>query len=279
MPRAPYSDGPTMTLPRPGPALRVVLLVMVSIWLAFAVGINWGGAPESLFYALCGNTRLILSGEIWRLFTAPLLHVPSGTIGHILTTMLGLYFLGTSLESSWGGRRFLGFLAASALFAYVTQMLVEIAMPANIASKLVGEYWFGAVPVISAISIAWALSFRGRTVNLMLVFPVSSRGLILFVLILNVMYLLAGAGGPDGLISPFGGMLAGFLFGGGTPSPVRKLWLKLRLAQLDAEARREASERKQRIARGGFKAIDGGRGTEDSDERDSRKGPDGGWLN
>jgi membrane associated rhomboid family serine protease len=268
-----------MAFPRPGPALRVVLLVLVSIWLAFAVGINWGGAPGSLFDALCGNTRLILAGEVWRLITAPFLHIPSGTIGHILMTMLGLYFLGTSLESSWGGRRFLGFLAMSAIFAYATQMLVEIAMPASIASKLVGEYWFGAGPVVSAISVAWALSFRGRTVNLMFVPPVSSRGLITFVLILNVMYLIAGAAGPSGLISPFGGMLAGYLFGGGTPSPVRRLWLKLRLAQLDAEARREATERKQRIARGGFKVIEGGRGTEDSDERDSRKGPDGGWLN
>jgi membrane associated rhomboid family serine protease len=278
MPRA-FSDGPSMSLPRPGRALRVVLLVVLSIWLAFAVGINWGGAPESLFFSLCGNTRLILEGEVWRLFTAPLLHVPSGTIGHILTTMLGLYFLGTSLESSWGAKRFLGFLGASAIFAYTLQMIVEIAMPANIASKLVGEYWFGAVPVVSAISVAWALSFKGRTVNLMLVFPVSSRGLILFVLILNVMYLIAGAGGPDGLISPFGGMLAGFLFGGGSPSPVRRLWLKLKLAQLDAEARREADMRKQRIARGGFKVIEGGRSTEESDDSDPRKGPDGGWLN
>jgi membrane associated rhomboid family serine protease len=248
----------TAGIPRPGPALRGVLIALLAVWLIFALGINWAGAPESLFYALAGNTSLILRGEVWRLFTAPFLHVPSGSISHILMTLLGLFFLGPSLESRWGPAKFLRFLGG--------------------AARLVPAYWFGAGPVVSAVSVAWALSFRGRTVNLMFVLPVSSRGLIIFVLLVNVMFLIAGAGGPDGLVAPFGGMLAGWLLGSGSPSPLRRAWLKLRLAQLDAEARREAQSRKRQRSASGFKVIEGGKSKDDSDSG-AKKDPNGGWLN
>jgi hypothetical protein len=90
-----------------GPALRGVLLALVAVWLAFALGINWAGAPESLFVALSGNTSRILHGEVWRLFTAPFLHEIRHNVGHLLTPLLGFYFLGPSLESHWGSGRFL----------------------------------------------------------------------------------------------------------------------------------------------------------------------------
>jgi membrane associated rhomboid family serine protease len=255
------------------------MLVLLAIWLIFAVGINWGGAPESLFYLFCGSTDRILHGEVWRLFTAPLMHLPSGTIGHILSALLGLYFLGASLETSWGGKRFLRFMIASALLAYSLQMVAELILPARFRT----EVWLGAIPVVEAIAIAWALSFRGQTVRLFFVLPVSSAGLILFVVGMSVMYLIAAVTPPSGMIAPFGGMLAGWLFGGGNPSPMRRLWLKLRLAQLDAEARREAVTRKQRVGRSGLKVIEGGRARSEDDSdagsQKTKRGPDGRWLN
>jgi membrane associated rhomboid family serine protease len=274
-------DLQAMGLPRPGPALRGVLISIFAVWLAFALGVNWAGAPPLLFEALCGNTEDILHGQLWRLFTAPFMHEVNHNIGHVLSALFGLYFLGPSLESHWGAGRFLRFLAFSALFANVTQMLVELALPASLAGRLVPGYWFGAMAVVSAVSIAWALSFRGRTINLMLVIPVTSTGLIVFVVALNVMYLIAQAGGPEGQIAPFGGMLAGYLFGGGSPSPMRRLWLKLKLAKLDAEARRESDARKKRVVRSGFEVIEGGKGEPTDGERNDggKKGPDGGWLN
>jgi membrane associated rhomboid family serine protease len=258
----------------------MALVTLLAVWLVFAVGINWGGAPTSLFLLLAGETSRILHGEVWRLFTAPFLHAPSQDIGHILTVLLGLYFLGPSLESHWGKNRFLRFLGGSALIAYGTQMLVEVVVPASLAARLVPDYWFGAVPVVSAVSVAWALSFRGRTINLMFVIPVSSRGLIIFVALINVMYLIAQAGGPHGLVAPFGGMLAGWVLGG-SPSPMRRLWLKLRLAQLDAEARREAEHKKKRIRSSGFQVLEGGKKEQerDSDPDGTSGRGNGGWLN
>ena len=276
-----YSDAPTAGLPRPGPALRGVLVALLAVWLAFAIGLNWAGAPDSLFLALCGNTSAILHGQVWRLFTAPFLHEIRHNIGHVLWALLGLYFLGPSLESHFGSARFLRFLGGSAVMSYGLQMLVELLLPASLAARLVPDYWFGSVPVLSAVSVAWALSFKGRSLNLMFVVPVTSRGLIIFVLLMNLMYLIALAGGPEGQIAPFGGMLAGWLLGG-SPSPFRRAWLKVRLAQLDAEARREAGARKKRVSRAGFQVIEGGKSDETDDVPPSgggKKGPKGGWLN
>jgi membrane associated rhomboid family serine protease len=239
----------------------------------FAVGLNWGGAPSSVFYALTGDTRAILHGEVWRLFTAPLIHAP-GDVGHLVAVILGLYFLGPSLEGHWGGARFLRFVALSALGGFVVQMLVELVLPATIATRLVGAHWYGLLPAIDAIAIAWALSFRGQVVRLFMVLPVTSGVLIVVVVGYNLAQLVLGEQQEAGLIAPFGAMLFGWLLGGGTPSPLRKAWLRLRLAQLDTEARRDSARRKRRNP-GGLRVIPGGR----ADDDDDGKGPDGRYLN
>jgi membrane associated rhomboid family serine protease len=252
-------------LPRPGKALKGVLLTLFALWLMFAVAVNWAGASEDVFYLFCGSTERILSGEVWRLFTAPLMHIPQGTIGHILSALIGLYFLAPSLEAQWGSGRFLRFLIMSALFAYVLQMVLELVLPASMSGRLVGKYWYGAIPVVEAVAIAWALSFKGRIVRLMFVLPVSSRGLIIFVIAISVMYLIADAQTPAGHIAPFGGMIAGWLFGGGTPSPMRRFYLKWRLLQLDTEARRGRQERRRRVERSKLKVIRGGNAPDEAD--------------
>ena len=114
--------------PRPGRTLRVVLLGVFAVWLAFAVGLNWAGASPEAFYLFCGNTERILGGEVWRIFTAPWMHLPSGTIGHVVSAMIGLYFLSPSLEQHWGSARFARFLFFSSLIAYAVQMLLELVL-------------------------------------------------------------------------------------------------------------------------------------------------------
>jgi len=260
-------------LPRPGRTLWGVMLTLFGVWLAFAMGMNWGGVQQEIFLLFCGNTDLILQGQVWRLFTAPLMHVPS--VGAILMMLVGFYFLTPTLEKEWGGKRLVRFLVLSSAFAYVFQMLFQLVLPRSLGDKLVGEYWFSALPALEAISIAWALTFRGQTVRLFFIFPVSSRGLILFVLGVSVLYVITLERPMCGLIAPFGGMAAGWLFGGSTPSPARRLWLKLRLARLEAEAQRDRKDRSKRAQQSGLRVIKGGRDDDDND----RRGPDGRMLN
>jgi membrane associated rhomboid family serine protease len=273
----PMSQGPTLGFATPGKAVRGVMIVTFAIWLTFAIALNWGGAPLWTFELLTGNTEAILRGELWRLFTAPLMHVAQGAggVSHIVTTLLGLFFLTPRLEETWGGKRILRFIAVSALVGYVLQVLVQLVVPSSLGQRLVNPLWFGLSPALGAIAIAWALTFKNQVVHLFFVLPISSRMLIWIVVGSATLYLIVGAVPPEGLISPYGGMLCGWLLGGGTPSPLRKAWLKLRLAQLGKQSERE-TRRRPRPNPGGLRVIPGGRSGDSDDEN---KGPDGRWLN
>lgn len=272
----PPTENLLASLPRPGRVLKGAMLTVLGIWLAFAIGINWAGADPEVFLLFAGNNEKIYEGQIWRLFTAPLMHMPSGSIGHIITAMLGMYFLGPSVEQKFGPSRMLRFLVFSGVIAYALQMLVVLVLPAETGAKLVPEYWFGSIPVIEAIAIAWALTFKGQTVRLFFILPMTSRGLIIAVVAISVLRLIALSGSVEGLISPFGGMAAGWLLGGGTPSPLRKLYLQFRLAQIERETREGQRERRKRVKESGLRVIEGGK--RDDDDSDDR-GPDGKWLN
>ena len=278
-------------LPRPGKALKAALLALFAVWLAFAVAINWGGASAELFVLFCGSSERILQGEVWRLLTAPLMHHPQ-SLGGILFMLLGLYFLSPSLEKAWGAKRYLWFLFYSALLAYGLQLLAALMLPAAISRKVVPQLWYGALPVVEAIAIAWALSFKGQTVRLMMLVPVTSRTLVIFVVGTSVLAVIALSQLPSGLIAPFGGMLAGWLLGGGTPSPLRRWWLRQKLVQTKRELQREKGRRSQRIAGSGLRVIEGGHeeekdewtdesgpGSADGGPRPDGRGPDGRLLN
>jgi membrane associated rhomboid family serine protease len=228
---------------RPGKALIGLMVVITTVWLTFAIGLNWGGASSSVFLLFAGSTDAILHGEVWRLFTAPLIHTPRGehSVGHLLWALLGLVFFAPRLEELWGAARVLRFIALSCVLAYLLQMAFELVLPASLGARLVGTYWYGLRPALAGITIAWACTFKGQTVNLFLLPPMSSRTLILVVVGFNLLSLAAGQTPEEGLLAPFFGMSLGWLLGGGTPSPLRKAWLKLRLAQLDGEARREGA--------------------------------------
>jgi hypothetical protein len=135
------------------------------------------------------------------------------------------------------------------------------------------------MPVVDAIAIAWALSFKGRTVHLFFVLPISSRGLLLFVIGMNILMVIAGALNLAGHIALFAGMGAGWLLGGGTPSPARRFFLKMKLAQLKADERRVADERRERVKKSNLRIIHGGREDDEDSAPDQDRGPDGKWLN
>ena len=271
------SDGFAFELPRPGKALIGLMVVITALWLMFAIGLNWGGASPTLFLALAGDTGAILHGEVWRLLTAPLLHTPTGGggVGHLLSVLLGLYFLAPRLEAQWGSVRTLRFIALTSTFAYVLQMLIELALPGRLSARVVADHWYGLAPAVAAIAIAWACTFKGQVVRLFMVLPVSSRTLILMVIGFGFLRLAAAQVPEEGLIAPFGGMFFGWLLGGGTPSPLRKAWLELRLGQLEREEKRQGGRKKPRPNPGGLRVLPGGRADDDDDD----KGPDGRWLN
>jgi membrane associated rhomboid family serine protease len=241
-----------MGIQRPGKALIWVMGVLLAIWIMFAVAINWMGVDGSAFLLLAGSTRQILAGEIWRLFTAGLIHSPQ-SLQHILFALLGLYFLGPTLEARWGGRRTVLFLWGSSVMAFSLQFLAEALLPQPVVEKIGQAYWFGSTGAVEAIAVAWALSNRGQVVRLFFVLPVTGTGLLAFVIGFSVLALVVLSRPAEGLITPFGGMLAGYLFGAGTPTPARRFLLRARYLWISRRAARyrRASGPKLRVIEGG----------------------------
>jgi membrane associated rhomboid family serine protease len=274
-----WNQSAGLGMPKPGKALIGFGAGIFLLWLMFAVAVNWGGASLDLFLLFCGNAEAIADGQIWRLFTAPWMHFPQGDISHVLWVLLGLYFLTPALEQRWGSARLARFLFGSALIAYAFQLLLAWLLPATLSTRLVPQYWFGAFPVVEAVSIAWALSFREQQVRLFFVLPVSATGLVWFVVAINLLRVIAASEPYEGLLSPFGGMFAGWLLGAGTPSPLRRLYLKWRLQTIEREAQRSKEDRTDRTKRSGLSVIEGGRSTPKRGPNKGTRGPDGSWLN
>lgn len=241
-------------LPKPGRTVLAVLLTLLGVWVALACAVNWGDAAWAP-RLLVGDRDRVLAGEVWRFATSLLVHTLSGpgAPGHLLWSLLGLYFFAPSLEARWGGRRTLGFLVGAGVFANVVQFLVSLVLPS------LGAYeWYGALGVVEAVAIAWALANRNQTIRLFFVLPVSGTMLIGFIFVASVLNVIARSAPAEGLFAPFGGMLAGWLFG--DASPLRRTVLRARARQLDAQtaAIRRASQKRTgapvlRIIEGGDK--------------------------
>src|SRR4051812_31915535 len=86
-------------LPRPGKVVTTAMSAVGALWLAFAVGTHWAGVGPDVFALFCGNTLLVLHGQVWRLLTAPLLQDPNG-FWHVFGVVATLYFFGVPLEKS-----------------------------------------------------------------------------------------------------------------------------------------------------------------------------------
>lgn len=274
-----YSDA-SPSFPRPGKVVTTVMCVVGGIWLAFAVGMHWAGVGPDVFALFCGNSERILHGELWRLLSAPLLQDPNG-FWHLFGVLLTLYFFAVPLESDWGRKRLIRLLLGLAIVPSLIQVLFDVALPLGVRSAIVGEYWFGGLAVASGLTVAWALNHRSAVVRLYGILPVTSRTMIWMALGAPFLYLIFRSIPAEGIPALFGGCFAGWLLGGGTPSPLRRYWLKFRIGRLDAEVAREAAQRKKRVERSRLKVIEGGRADPPpaGSEGEKGRGPDGRWLN
>ncbi len=259
------SEQVTFGLPKPKKVLITAMVTVAAVWILFATGINWAGGGVDVFGLLTGSNE-ILGGQVWRLLTSFILHQPTGpgSVGHLLTTMMGLYFLGSTLEESWGAKRFAWFIILSGAFASLMQVLVGA-----LITNLHQATFYGGLGVIDAIAIAWALSFKDRQVRLFFVLPVSGKGLIIFVVAINVLYILANEVRREGLVTPFGGMLAGYLLADG--SPLRKYYLQWKFRRLQGQseslrgvrAALVTDKREKRANAPGLRVIKGGKTDKD----------------
>lgn len=91
--------------------------------------------PRSAYQFLMFDKAAILRGEIWRLITFIFLP-PTGSVFWILLSLYFYYFLGSALESQWGGFRFnvfyllgmLGNIIAGFITGYATNEYLNLSL-------------------------------------------------------------------------------------------------------------------------------------------------------
>ncbi|MBI9019332.1 MAG: rhomboid family intramembrane serine protease [Phycisphaerae bacterium] len=141
--------------------------------------------------------------QFWRLITFQFLH---GNLWHIALNMLGLYFLGTTLERSWGGKKLLKFYLTCGAVGGLIYLLLSGPISWLPAGRLVG-----ASGGVLGIIVACAILFPHFKL-IIVIFPVPIRfATILFtvVFVLNVINRGSNAGGD---LCHLGGMATGFIW-------------------------------------------------------------------
>jgi membrane associated rhomboid family serine protease len=224
-----------MPFPRPGRALKAVLATIAIVSLALALLMNWL-APEAAAKLLehsVFSPQLILQKPwmIWTLLTSGVI-----TLGltHVIFTLIGLYFLSTDLERRWGGARFIRFLVASVVVGNLFVLACDLVMPRSLGIFHPTAV-LGAGSAIAATAIAWSRMNAHQQIRLFFFLPVSGRMLFYITLAFCVLGLVYHERVPEGAMAPFGGVAVGYLLSTSSstsPSTLRTLWLKLKLAML-----------------------------------------------
>jgi membrane associated rhomboid family serine protease len=266
----------TGMFPRPGKALKAVLVLVAGLSLVNYILYNWVPGGRIVFNALvCSTDEVLNHYGFWRLLTAGALTLPTGTgaLSYLLFTLVGLYFLSPDLEKRWGPWRFLRFLAICTVAGFSLAIAIDRIAPEHLKIFHPG-IMFGATAALTGTTVAWSRQNADRQIMLFFVLPI--RGSWLFWL--AVAYCVFGVVAWDdkidsGVVAPFGGLVTGLLLGG-TPSVLRTLWLKLRLAVLRKQSGvpsdRPSSPRPTRARSGpGLRVVYGGV----EDELKKRKPP------
>jgi membrane associated rhomboid family serine protease len=217
----------TLAFPKPGRALKVVLVAVLLLGIFNALLATWVPHGEEAFLALVCDFDKLRHGQLWRILSSGLLTNPE-RYGHLFFTLLGLYFLAPDLERRWGDGRLLRFLGLSVLVGNLTVIAVDALAPASSQMRFHPPAVYGASAAIAAIAVAWARENGDRTVNVFFVIPVRGRWLLWVTIGFCVLDLIYPSPMPEGVVAPFGGVIVGLLLAG-SPSLGRTAWLRLKL--------------------------------------------------
>jgi len=186
-------------LPRLTPVVKWLIIINVTVFLVSII-IQPLGVLIYGFFEL-DATSWIRGIQIWRLVTYQFLHDPTGFF-HILFNMLGLYFLGPTLERYWGGKRFLGFYLGCGIAGGLFYLfLVAVGF-------LPGSYMVGASGAILGLLAACAILFP-HFIVFFLFFPVPIRVAAIILTGIYVVTLATRGGNAGGDAAHLAGMAAG----------------------------------------------------------------------
>jgi len=227
-----YHSMPQMrfAFPRITPVVKWLLIINIGVHFVKVIFFPGRGENipplESLFAVYPDPLWKAL--EVWRLISYQFLH---WSAWHLLANMVGLYFLGPTLEGHWGGKRFLKFYlgcgAAGGVF-YVALVAVGFLSPGPMV---------GASGAILGLLAACAILFPHFVVFVWF-FPVPIRVAAVGLTLLYILSVLSTQGNAGGDAAHLAGMAAGafYVVSGSWRS---RLKLKIRTATRQKKERTE----------------------------------------
>ncbi len=146
------------------PGVRWLLIVNVSIWL---VDVLCQLLHLDLFFPFALNPYAVVHRfAIWQLVTYMFLHSMNPL--HILFNMLGLWWAGSTLEQTWGTRRFLKFYFTCGIGAGVCVVLFALVFGG------MGAVTLGASGAILGVLLAFGLLYPDSTI-IFFIFPIKAK--------------------------------------------------------------------------------------------------------
>ncbi|MCJ7691960.1 MAG: rhomboid family intramembrane serine protease [Sedimentisphaerales bacterium] len=197
-----FRNAPQMRIgfPKPSLVVRYLLIINLAIFGISLIAKPLGAVIYGLFELNATSVPHAL--QLWRLITYQFLHA---SLTHILFNMLGLYFLGPTLERHWSSKRFLKFyLGCGAAGGIFYLLLVAVGfLPAGVM--------VGASGAILGMLAACAILFPHFVVFL-LFFPIPIR---VAAVAFTIFYLFAVIGrgvNAGGDAAHLAGMAAGAVY-------------------------------------------------------------------
>jgi membrane associated rhomboid family serine protease len=188
--------------------------------------------------------------QLWRLVTYQFMH---GGPLHILFNMLGLFFLGPTLERHWGTPRFLGFYLGCGVAGGLTYILLAATKVLGVAPML------GASGAILGLLAACAILFP-HFVVIFIVFPVPIRVAAVILIFIATAAIVGRGVNAGGEAAHLGGMAAGAAYALGQ-SRIRGWTSRLRVfrpredASREVDLDREVDRILQKVHRSGIHSL------------------------
>lgn len=144
-----------------------------------------------------------LQGMVWQVATYMFIH---GGFGHFFFNMLLLWMMGTSVEQTWGSRRFLIYYLSCGVAAGISVVLMAV-FTGELRAVTVGSS--GA---IFGIIVAFGMLFPDAPVLFMLVFPMPAKYFAILAGFLEFFFQRTQPGSGISHIAHLGGMLFGIIY-------------------------------------------------------------------
>jgi len=195
-----YRGGPQMRLgfPQMTPVVKWLLIINVAVFFMQVLGGDELLVRSFSVYPF----SFVVVAQFWRLITYQFLH---GGVWHLAFNMLGLFFLGPTLERHWKGKKFLTFYLGCGVAGGLFYILLAVAGFLPIAPMI------GASGAILGMLAACAILFPQFIVFIFL-FPVPIRVAAVVLIIVYTANLLMAGANAGGDAAHLAGMAAGAVY-------------------------------------------------------------------